>query len=107
MTSTHTGTQHVGVIDLGSNTVRLVVYAYEPGATYKLTDQVRQRVRLAEGFGEGGDGKRNRLQPGPIERAIEALNLFRSLCEVIEPVVQDMATFNDVVDGRLLELPPI
>jgi exopolyphosphatase/guanosine-5'-triphosphate,3'-diphosphate pyrophosphatase len=70
------GPQHIGVIDLGSNTARLVIYAYEPGRTYKLTDQVRQRVRLAEGFSES-----NRLQPAPIERAIETLNLFRSLCE--------------------------
>jgi dTMP kinase len=31
--------------------------------------------------------------------------VFRSLCEVIEPVVQDMATFETVPDGRLLELP--
>jgi dTMP kinase len=31
--------------------------------------------------------------------------VFRSLCEVIEPVVQDMATFEPVADGRLLELP--
>ena len=53
----------------------LVIYAYEPGGMYKLTDQVRQRVRLAEGFGEN-----SQLQPAPIERAIETLNLFRSLC---------------------------
>ncbi|MCL4507514.1 MAG: Ppx/GppA family phosphatase [Chloroflexi bacterium] len=68
--------RHVGVMDLGSNTARLVVYAFEPHTTYKLTDQVRQRVRLAEGLGEN-----QRLQPAPIERAVETLNLFRSLCQ--------------------------
>lgn len=66
---------HIGVIDLGSNTARLVVYTYEPGATYKLIDQVRQQVRLAE-----GQDAEMRLQPAPTERAIETLNLFRSLC---------------------------
>jgi len=76
MASKQTGVQHVGVIDLGSNTARLVVYAYETGVTYKLIDQVRQHVRLAEGLNEG-----MLLQPAPIERAIETLNLFRSLCE--------------------------
>jgi dTMP kinase len=33
--------------------------------------------------------------------------VFRSLCEIIEPVVQDMATFDDVGNGQLLELPQI
>jgi exopolyphosphatase/guanosine-5'-triphosphate,3'-diphosphate pyrophosphatase len=41
----------IGVIDLGSNTSRLVIYACEPGVSYKLVDQVRERVRLAEGIG--------------------------------------------------------
>src|SRR5450759_5103384 len=75
MTSTSVGVQRVGVIDLGSNTVRMVVYAYEPRKTYKLTDQVRQRVRLAEGLINAA-----RLQPAPIEHAVETLKLFRSLC---------------------------
>jgi dTMP kinase len=34
-------------------------------------------------------------------------DVFRSLCEIIEPVVQDMATFEGVSNGRLLELPQI
>ncbi|MCL5999824.1 MAG: Ppx/GppA family phosphatase, partial [Chloroflexi bacterium] len=76
MTAILRGLRHVGVIDLGSNTARLVIYAYEPRMSYKLTDQVRQRVRLAEGFSEG-----NWLQPAPIERAIETLIMFRSLCQ--------------------------
>jgi dTMP kinase len=33
--------------------------------------------------------------------------VFRSLCEIIEPVVQDMATFEAVEEAQLLELPPI
>jgi exopolyphosphatase/guanosine-5'-triphosphate,3'-diphosphate pyrophosphatase len=53
----------------------MVVYAYEPRKTYKLTDQVRQRVRLAEGLTSAA-----RLQPAPIEHAVETLKLFRSLC---------------------------
>ena len=33
--------------------------------------------------------------------------VFRSLCEIIEPVVQGMATFDEASNGHLLELPPI
>jgi dTMP kinase len=33
--------------------------------------------------------------------------VFRSLCEIIEPVVQDMATFESIPSAQLLELPPI
>jgi dTMP kinase len=32
-------------------------------------------------------------------------DVFHALCEVIEPLVQDMATFESVPDERLLELP--
>ena len=76
MASENKSVERVGVIDLGSNTARLVIYHYEPGVHFKLIDQVRQRVRLAEGLNDG-----LQLQPEPIERAIETLNLFRSLCD--------------------------
>lgn len=66
----------IGVIDLGSNTSRLVIYACEPGVSYKLVDQVRERVRLAEGIGPDGA-----LHEEPIRRALESLTLFRSLCK--------------------------
>lgn len=66
----------IGVIDLGSNTSRLVIYACEPGVSYKLVDQVRERVRLAEGIGPDGA-----LHEEPMRRALESLTLFRSLCK--------------------------
>jgi dTMP kinase len=40
-----------------------------------------------------------------VDARASVAEVFRSLCEVIEPVVQDMATFEAVPDGRLLELP--
>ena len=44
----------IGIIDLGSNTARLVVYAYEPGEWFYLADQIREPVRLAEGLAATG-----------------------------------------------------
>ena len=63
--------RRVGIVDLGSNTARLVVYEYEPGKWFRLVDQLRERVRLGEGLGRDGE-----LQPAAIERAAGALELF-------------------------------
>jgi exopolyphosphatase/guanosine-5'-triphosphate,3'-diphosphate pyrophosphatase len=66
----------VGIIDLGSNTSRLIVVAYVPGTTFRLIDQVRERVRLSEGM-----GAENVLRPEPIQRTIHLLKVFRTLAE--------------------------
>ena len=66
----------IGIIDLGSNTSRLIIIAYTPGVSFKLVDQVRERVRLSEGM-----GAENVLRPEPMERTIHLLKVFRSLSE--------------------------
>ena len=53
------------MIDMGSNSWRLVVYGYEPGtAWWSLTDEIREAVRVGAGMGED-----DVLQPEPMERA--------------------------------------
>ena len=44
--------KHLAVIDLGSNTARLVVFSYQANHSFKLLDELRQVVRLSEGMGE-------------------------------------------------------
>ena len=68
----------VGIIDLGSNTTRLIVMSYTPHQQFKLTDEVRETVRLAEGI--GADGK---LQPAAMGRAIAAMRMFANYCTAI------------------------
>jgi exopolyphosphatase/guanosine-5'-triphosphate,3'-diphosphate pyrophosphatase len=68
--------ERIGVIDLGSNTTRLMVMGYTPHHSFKLLDEVRETVRLAEGIGSDG-----RLQPAPMERGIEVMKLFHSFCK--------------------------
>ncbi len=65
----------IGIIDLGSNTTRLIVMAYQPNCCFKLIDEVSEVVRLAEGVGEA-----RKLQPQPMRRAVEALRLFHTFC---------------------------
>ncbi len=67
--------ERIGIIDLGSNTTRLIVMAYQPHLCFKLVDEVSETVRLAEGVGTDG-----MLKPRPMQRAIEALKMFYSFC---------------------------
>ena len=66
----------VGVIDVGSNTSRLIILAYTPGASFRLIDQIREQVRLGEGMGD-----ENLLCPEPMERMVRLLRVFQGLCE--------------------------
>jgi exopolyphosphatase/guanosine-5'-triphosphate,3'-diphosphate pyrophosphatase len=68
--------QRIGIIDLGSNSCRLVIFAFQPSLSFRLIDQVSERVRI----GEGGFADA-RLQPGPMARAIQLLKMFRELCD--------------------------
>ena len=63
--------QKIGIVDLGSNTARLVVYAYEPGQWFYLADQIREPVRLAEGLAATGV-----LGEAAMWRAFGALQLY-------------------------------
>lgn len=68
--------RRVAIIDLGSNTCRLVIFAYNTQLSFKLVDQISERLRIGEGmFAE------NRLQPEPMARAVQLLKMFRELCE--------------------------
>lgn len=67
--------QRTAVVDLGSNTFRLVVFEAEPGRWWKKADEVFDRVRIGEGQGESGA-----LEDDPVGRALEALALYGHFC---------------------------
>ena len=48
--------RHLAVIDMGSNTFRLVVFRYRPGGSFQLVDEIRHAVRLPAGAGRAGLG---------------------------------------------------
>ena len=68
--------QRRGIVDLGSNTARLVDYQLEPGEWYRLAHQIRQPVRLGEGLGRDG-----LISEGAMRRAEKALELFAQYAE--------------------------
>ncbi|MBC8075917.1 MAG: Ppx/GppA family phosphatase, partial [Chloroflexales bacterium] len=53
--------ERIGILELGSNTARLIVMDYTPQRAFKLVDEVSERVRLAAGVGDDG-----RLQAKPM-----------------------------------------
>ena len=69
------GVRRTAVIDMGSNSFRLVVYGYEPGRYWQHVDEIREAVRVGQGMGEQGV-----LQPEPMERAVRTANVYGSFC---------------------------
>jgi exopolyphosphatase / guanosine-5'-triphosphate,3'-diphosphate pyrophosphatase len=67
--------RQVAVIDLGSNSWRLVVYMFVPGDWWKLTDEIFETVRISAGLAETG-----RLSDAGMGRGIETLGVFERFC---------------------------
>jgi exopolyphosphatase/guanosine-5'-triphosphate,3'-diphosphate pyrophosphatase len=96
-------TRQVAVIDLGSNSWRLVVFSYAPGAWWKRTDELYETVRIGAGLGASG-----RLSEEAIERGLETLGVFARFCRAnglrpadIHPVatsaIRDAANRDDFI----------
>jgi exopolyphosphatase/guanosine-5'-triphosphate,3'-diphosphate pyrophosphatase len=67
--------RHTAVIDLGSNSWRLVVFSYGADGWWKRTDELYESVRIAEGMGDSG-----RLQEAAMTRGLETLAVFERFC---------------------------
>ncbi|HEY5192643.1 MAG TPA: Ppx/GppA family phosphatase [Solirubrobacteraceae bacterium] len=67
--------QRVAVIDLGSNSFRMVVFAPADGS-WKRADELSSAVRIGEGMASTG-----RLSEAAMMRALETLEAFTALCE--------------------------
>src|ERR1700733_12332617 len=64
----------LAVIDLGSNSFRLVVFTAGSG-WWKRTDEIYEPVRIGEGLMASG-----RLGEEPMERALATLDVFSHFC---------------------------
>jgi len=69
--------ERVAVIDMGSNSFRLVVFQYEPGSWWSLADEIREATRVSAGMGDEGV-----LQPEPMDRALHTAAVFSSFLRV-------------------------
>jgi exopolyphosphatase/guanosine-5'-triphosphate,3'-diphosphate pyrophosphatase len=74
----HTPSRQIAVIDLGSNSWRLVVFTFGaggPSSWWKLTDELYETVRIGAGMAETG-----RLSQAAINRGLETLVVFEHFC---------------------------
>jgi exopolyphosphatase/guanosine-5'-triphosphate,3'-diphosphate pyrophosphatase len=66
--------ERLAVIDLGSNSFRLVVFSAAAGC-WQRTDEIHQPVRIGEGMGATG-----KLGAEPMARALATLDVFAHFC---------------------------
>ena len=63
--------QRMAVIDMGSNSFRLVVFEYESTGWWSLIDEIREPTRVSAGMAGSGA-----LQPKPMKRAVQTATVF-------------------------------
>jgi len=67
--------KNIGVIDIGSNSMRLILIESGKKNYFRVIDEVKETVRLGMDMTEG------RLDPIRMEKALSTLSRFKSLCE--------------------------
>jgi exopolyphosphatase/guanosine-5'-triphosphate,3'-diphosphate pyrophosphatase len=69
----------LAAIDIGTNSVRLVVAEVDPDGTYRVLDEEREMVRLGHGLFQTG-----RLGAGTTERGLEVLSKMKAIADGFE-----------------------
>ena len=65
----------IAIIDLGSNSVRLVIVEVKHNGAYRLVDDISDSIRLSEGMLDG-----KLLNDFAMRKAVKTIKLFRKLC---------------------------
>ena len=72
-------TERVGIIDLGSNSARLIVMHIYNNGSYNLVYNQKEAIRLSEGMSSN-----NLLEQAAMTRAIGTLKMFSRMCELFK-----------------------
>lgn len=90
--------QHVAIIDLGSNTARVIVVSATPGYAYRLEDEIREVVRLRQGMTDEG------MAEDAMQRGFATLRLFKRFCDGVQasPIIATATSaVRDAANGAL------
>ena len=68
--------QRLAAIDIGTNSIRMVVAEVEPDGLYRILDEEREMARLGTGLYRTG-----RLGAAAVERALAALGRMKAIVE--------------------------
>ena len=68
--------EKIAIIDLGSNTARLLLVDVKENGHFQIVDQLKESPRLGEGMERDGF-----LKPARIQETIRTLKMFRKLCD--------------------------
>ncbi len=68
--------EKIAIIDLGSNTARLLLINVKENGHWQIVDQLKEAPRLGEGMERDGF-----LKPQRIQETIKTLKMFRKLCD--------------------------
>lgn len=72
--------RHQGIVDIGSNSVRLMIAEIREDMTFQIVDQWKEVVRLGDEYDEDGA-----IPEYKIDKLISTLLLFKQLCSRYEP----------------------
>jgi exopolyphosphatase/guanosine-5'-triphosphate,3'-diphosphate pyrophosphatase len=67
--------ERLAAIDVGSNSIRLLIAQYDPAAGLVPIDEIKAQPRLAQGLAASG-----RLDPAAMDRALAALRRMTDVC---------------------------
>lgn len=70
----------LAIIDIGSNSIRLVLVRMGQDGNYKIIHDIKESARLAKGF-----CPERIIHPQRLEMAIRIMKMFRNLCEAVKP----------------------
>ena len=90
--------RRIAIIDLGSNTARVIVMSARAGYAYRLEDEIREVVRLQQGMTKHG------LSDEAMARAIFTLRLFNRFCKSLQVdaiLATATAAVREAANGRI------
>ena len=81
----------IGIIDIGSNSIRLVIVQINKDNSFRVTDELKESVRLGKDMTSDGG-----LNPDRIDKAIYTLSFFKRLC-IIQNTSEILAVATEAV----------